>query len=123
MAVALGFEPRVAYHHTAFRVLHLRPLGHATSASQITRNPSTNATSAAIWRLTVAKNTLPGARRQDRLRPRRRTPFGSRFSPGDAGGTVVSGPFGVFLVDDEREAGGSAAAAAECDVTRGERPS
>ena len=30
-AVAAGFEPAVAMNHTAFRVLHLRPLGHATA--------------------------------------------------------------------------------------------
>ena len=35
MAVALGFEPRVAMNHTDFRDLHLRPLGHATSASRL----------------------------------------------------------------------------------------
>jgi hypothetical protein len=29
-AVAVGFEPTVAMNHTAFRVPHLRPLGHAT---------------------------------------------------------------------------------------------
>ena len=31
VAVAAGFEPAVAINHTAFRVLHLRPLGHATA--------------------------------------------------------------------------------------------
>src|SRR5690606_32180459 len=34
MAVAVGFEPTVAMNHTAFRVLHLRPLGHATSPDE-----------------------------------------------------------------------------------------
>ena len=37
MAVALGFEPRVAMNHTDFRDLHLRPLGHATSGVEGTR--------------------------------------------------------------------------------------
>src|SRR5699024_9233967 len=31
-AVAAGFEPAVAMNHTSFRVMHLRPLGHATVA-------------------------------------------------------------------------------------------
>ena len=31
LAEAEGFEPSVAINHTAFRVLHLRPLGHATA--------------------------------------------------------------------------------------------
>lgn len=30
-AVAAGFEPAVAINHTSFRVMHLRPLGHATA--------------------------------------------------------------------------------------------
>src|SRR5690554_4072114 len=34
VAVAVGFEPTVAMNHTAFRVLHLRPLGHATSPDE-----------------------------------------------------------------------------------------
>ena len=37
MAVEVGFEPTVAIDHTAFRVLHLRPLGHSTSASYLNR--------------------------------------------------------------------------------------
>ncbi len=36
VAVTVGFEPTVAINYTAFRVLHLRPLGHVTSAC----NPS-----------------------------------------------------------------------------------
>ena len=35
VAVALGFEPRVAMNHTDFRDLHLRPLGHATSLKRL----------------------------------------------------------------------------------------
>ena len=35
VAVALGFEPRVAMNHTDFRDLHLRPLGHATSPTRL----------------------------------------------------------------------------------------
>ena len=35
VAVALGFEPRVAMNHTDFRDLHLRPLGHATSPMRL----------------------------------------------------------------------------------------
>lgn len=31
-----GIRTRGGLHHTAFRVLHLRPLGHATSAAQFT---------------------------------------------------------------------------------------
>ena len=31
MAVAAGFEPAVAINYTSFRVMHLRPLGHATA--------------------------------------------------------------------------------------------
>ena len=31
-----GIRTRGGLHHTAFRVLHLRPLGHATSAAQST---------------------------------------------------------------------------------------
>lgn len=30
MAVAAGFEPAEAINLTSFRVMHLRPLGHAT---------------------------------------------------------------------------------------------
>ena len=54
VAVAAGFEPAVAINHTAFRVLHLRPLGHATAdyRSGITPHSAT--------RQPVGRDTSPG---------------------------------------------------------------
>ena len=54
VAVAAGFEPAVAINHTAFRVLHLRPLGHATAdyRSGITPRSAT--------RQPVGRDTSPG---------------------------------------------------------------
>ena len=54
VAVAAGFEPAVAINHTAFRVLHLRPLGHATVdyRSGITPHSAT--------RQPVGRDTSPG---------------------------------------------------------------
>lgn len=62
-----GIRTRGGLHHTAFRVLHLRPLGHATSAAQFTGDYSQYANFTYLATLTQkctpqTRHAVPAAR-------------------------------------------------------------
>ena len=59
-----GIRTRGGLHHTAFRVLHLRPLGHATSAAQFTGDYSQYANLTYPAALTQKVHAPNQARRQ-----------------------------------------------------------